>query len=75
MTCRKCKEPIEAADNFARKSTRHNYHWNCLLEDKQFFEKRIILYNLPRHMVERMPWKVAENHDVVCLVREILAGK
>ena len=72
MICRKCRECIHPEDNYARKATRHNYHWNCLFDGKADWEKRVILLNLPEHQLKRIPWKVAEQHGIQAQLVELV---
>lgn len=73
-TCRACKEVLSPMDNYVRKSLRHNYHWNCFLMDRPDHEKRLLLLNLPKHQLEKIPWRIAEQHGVTGLVKDLLAG-
>lgn len=75
MICRKCRETIFSTDNFVRKSHRHNYHWSCLLLDKEQWEKRVILFNLPKATIERIPDGVVSSNHVEQIVYEIMQGK
>lgn len=74
MICRKCREYIYDEDNYVRKSTRHNYHWNCLFEGKADWEKRNIVFALPLAFLRRIPHAIPKQHGIEEWVREALGG-